>query len=174
MSPNKPFNLHTWINEHRHLMKPPVGNVQVFKDNKDFIVMVVGGPNARRDYHSNAGEEIFYQIEGEITLRLIEEGKPVNYTLGPGDMMLVTGRMAHSPVRPEGTVGLVIERYRHDDEPDGFSWYCDNCGNLLHEEFQLVTDIVNQLPPIMNRFAESKELRTCKNCGEYLQLPGRP
>jgi 3-hydroxyanthranilate 3,4-dioxygenase len=83
------FNIQQWIDDHRHLLKPPVGNQQVFKDNKDFIVMVVGGPNARKDYHVDAGEELFWQVEGTMTVKIIEDGKPVDITIGPGEMFLL-------------------------------------------------------------------------------------
>lgn len=168
----RPFNLGKWIKENRHLLKPPIGNQQLFHHNQEFLIMLVGGPNARRDFHSNEGEEIFYQIEGSIELRIIENGKPVSYTLEEGDMMLVPGGVPHSPIRPEGSIGLVIERYRNEGEMDGFSWYCNNCGHKLHEVKEHITDIVGQLAEIMKRFAASGELRTCKNCGEYLKLPG--
>ena len=167
----RPFNIQKWIDEHRHLLKPPVGNQQVFKDNKDFIVMVVGGPNARKDYHVDAGEELFWQIEGTMTVKIIEDGQPVDVTIGPGEMFLLPPGVPHSPRRPANTVGLVLERYRTTDELGGFQWYCENCGHKLHEEFVLITDIVAQLPPIMNKFWASEELRTCLNCGTVMQPP---
>ena len=167
----RPFNIQQWIDEHRHLLKPPVGNQQVFKDNQDFIVMVVGGPNARKDYHVDAGEELFWQIEGTMTVKIIEDGKSVDINIGPGEMFLLPPHVPHSPRRPAGTVGLVLERYRTTEEPDGFQWYCENCGHKLHEEFALITDIVAQLPPIMNKFWASEALRTCQNCGTYMDAP---
>ena len=167
----RPFNIQQWIDEHRHLLKPPVGNQQVFKDNKDFIVMVVGGPNARKDYHVDAGEELFWQIEGTMTVKIMEDGQPVDITIGPGEMFLLPPYVPHSPRRPAGTVGMVLERYRSTEEPDGFQWYCENCGHKLHEEFTLITDIVAQLPPIMNKFWASEALRTCQNCGTYMDAP---
>lgn len=164
----RPFNLTAWIAEHRHLLKPPVGNQQVFKDNKDFIVMIVGGPNSRKDYHVDEGEELFLQIEGTITVKIIEGGRPVDIEIKAGDMFLLPPGVPHSPRRPAGTVGLVLERYRSAGELDGFQWYCEKCGNKLHEEFAEITDIVAQLPPIMNAFWQNDELRTCKQCGTYM------
>lgn len=167
----RPFNFQQWIDEHRHLLKPPVGNQQVFRDNKDFIVMVVGGPNARKDYHYDEGEELFLQLEGDVVIKVIEDGKPVDIPVRAGEMFLLPGGVPHSPRRPAGTVGLVLERYRTAGELDGFLWFCENCGAKLHEEYAEITDIVQQLPPIMNRFWQSDELRTCRNCGTVMEKP---
>lgn len=69
----RPFNLHKWIDENKALLQPPVGNKQIYVDNEDFIVMVVGGPNGRKDYHYEEGEELFYQIKGDIEVKIINE-----------------------------------------------------------------------------------------------------
>ncbi|WP_394353946.1 3-hydroxyanthranilate 3,4-dioxygenase [Adhaeribacter swui] len=167
----RPLNFRTWIEEHRHLLKPPVGNAQVFQDNKDFIVMVVGGPNARKDYHYNEGEEFFYQLEGDIVLKIIENGKPVDIPIREGEIFLLPGGTPHSPRRPANTVGLVMERYRREGEQDGFLWFCENCGTKLYEEYLVVTDIVQQLPVVMNNFFANEEHRTCKNCGTVMEPP---
>ncbi len=107
----KAFNFKRWIDEHRHLLKPPVGNKLVFTDS-EFIIMVVGGPNARRDFHVDPGEEFFYQLEGGITLATVQEGKRVDIAIGEGEIFLLPPDMPHSPRRPANTVGLVIERTR--------------------------------------------------------------
>lgn len=167
----RPFNFQKWIDEHRHLLKPPVGNQQVYEDNQDFIVMVVGGPNARKDYHFDEGEELFMQIEGDIVVKIMEDGKPVDIEIKAGEMFLLPPRVPHSPQRPAGTVGLVLERYRTAGELDGFQWYCENCGNKLYEEFAEITDIVSQLPPIMNRFWQDEHKRTCQMCGTVMAPP---
>ncbi|WP_276499541.1 3-hydroxyanthranilate 3,4-dioxygenase [Pontibacter litorisediminis] len=174
MAITRPFNFKKWIEEHRHLLKPPVGNQQVFKDNDDFIVMVVGGPNARKDYHYDEGEEFFYQLEGDIVLKIIEDGKPVDIPIKEGEIFLLPPRVPHSPQRPANTVGLVMERYRKPGEKDGFLWFCENCGNKLYEEYADVTDIVGQLPVIMSRFWDSMEHRTCNNCGTVMEPPAKP
>lgn len=166
-----PFNLKTWIDEHRHLLKPPVGNQVVYKNNTDFIVMVVGGPNKRKDFHIDAGEEIFYQLEGNVQVRLMLEDGPKTFDLNEGDMFMVPAGVPHMPMRPAGTIGLVIERYRKPGEKDGFLWVCENCGHKLYEEYLDVTDIVAQLPVVMNRFFENEDLRTCKNCGTVMAKP---
>jgi 3-hydroxyanthranilate 3,4-dioxygenase len=169
MAISKPFNLQKWIDDNRHLLKPPVGNQQVYKGNEDYIVMVVGGPNARKDYHYNESEELFYQLEGDIVVRIInEEGKPQDVPIAAGEMFLLPACVPHSPQRPEGSIGLVIERYRRTDEKDGFLWFCENCGNKLYEEYFILTDIVSQLPKVMKTFYESSDLRTCKACGHEM------
>jgi len=167
----RPFNFKEWIDQHRHLLKPPVNNQQVYKLNDDFIVMVVGGPNARKDYHYNEGEEFFYQLEGDITLKIIEDGKPVDIVIREGEIFLLPPRVPHSPRRPANTVGLVIERYRKSHEKDNCMWFCENCGEKLYEEYFEMTDIVNQLPAIMNSFYDSQEKRTCKACETIMEKP---
>ena len=166
-----PFNFKKWIDDNRHLLKPPVGNQQVYKDNDDFIVMVVGGPNARKDYHYNEGEEFFFQVEGDISLKIIEEGKHRTIPIKEGEIFLLPPRTPHLPQRPAATVGLVIERYRKPEEKDGFLWFCENCGEKLYEEYVEVSDIVKQLPLIMGNFYASEPLRTCKNCSHIMEPP---
>lgn len=167
----RPFNFKKWIDENRHLLKPPVGNQQVYKGNDDYIVMVVGGPNARKDYHYNEGEELFLQIEGNIVLKIIEDGKPVDIPINEGDMFLLPPKVPHSPQRSANSIGLVIEKYRAAGEQDGFQWYCESCGNKLYEEYFELTDIVTQLPVVMQTFYESEELRTCDNCQMVMEKP---
>jgi len=170
MAIRKPFNLNGWIDEHRHLLKPPIGNKQVYLDNDDYIVMIVGGPNGRKDYHYEDGEELFYQIEGDITLKIInEDGSPEDVEIKEGDMYLLPPRIPHSPQRPANTIGLVIERYRRDGEEDSLMWFCENCNNKLHEATFEMKDIVNQLPVVMKNFMDSKELRTCDNCSTVME-----
>ena len=108
MAVAQPFNIKKWIDENRHLLKPPVGNQQIYKGNDDFIVMVVGGPNSRKDYHYDEGEEFFYQLEGDITLKIIEDGKPRDIVIKEGEIFLLPPRVPHSPRRPANTIGLVI------------------------------------------------------------------
>ena len=168
----KPFNLQKWVDDNRHLLKPPVGNKQVYIGNDDYIVMVVGGPNGRKDYHWEEGEELFYQIEGDITLKIINEaGEPEDIQIKEGEMFLLPPRIPHSPQRPADTVGLVIERYRKEDEMDKLMWFCDNCNHKLHEEVFPLEDIVTQLKTAINSFMDSEELRTCDNCGTVMQPP---
>ncbi len=168
-----PFNLKGWIDENRNLLKPPVGNQCIYKNAENFIVMVVGGPNARKDYHYNESEELYYQVEGNMVLKIIDDGVPKDIPINEGDMFLLPPKTPHSPQRPANTVGLVIEKIREDkeQEKDAFMWFCENCGNKLYEEFEFITDIVSQLPPIMNRFYGNQSLCTCSKCGTIMQPP---
>ena len=166
----KPFNLQKWIDDNRDLLKPPVGNKQIYLDNDDFIVMIVGGPNGRKDYHWEDGEELFYQLEGDIQLKIInEEGKPETIDIREGEMFLLPPRIPHSPQRPAGTVGLVMERTRRPGEIDKLIWYCDNCGNKLHEAGFPLTDIGTQIKQAIGEFMDNEDLRTCKNCGTIME-----
>ena len=161
------FNFQQWIEDHRDKLKPPVCNQQVFEEN-DFIVMVVGGPNSRTDYHYDEGPEFFYQLEGEMLLKTIQNDKRVDIPIRAGEILLLPPRVPHSPQRFENSVGLVVERKRLDNEFDGFMWYCESCDNKLYEEYLYVDDIVGQLPPIFDRFYSSEENRTCGKCGDVM------
>ena len=154
MAVTAPFNLKKWIDEHRDLLKPPVGNQCVYKDAENFIVMVVGGPNARKDYHYNETEELYYQVEGNIVLKIIDNGEFKDIPIKEGEMFLLPPKTPHSPQRGPDTVGLVIEKVKENAEDDGFMWFCEKCGNKLYEETLHVDDIVKQLPPVMERFWE--------------------
>ncbi len=164
-----PINFKKWIEENRHLMKPPVGNKCVYDG--DFIVMVVGGPNSRKDYHFQDGPEFFYQVEGDIQVGIVEDGEQKVYDIKEGEIFYVPPKTPHSPRRPANTIGLVIERKRNDNELDGFQWYCENCGTKMHEKFFTLTNIVTQLPPLLEEYYNSTDLRTCKSCGHVMTPP---
>ena len=172
MSIRRPFNFKAWIDEHRHLLKPPVGNRQVYEDT-EFIVMVVGGPNARKDYHYNEGEEFFYQLEGDVMVKIQEEGKAVEIPIKEGDIFLLPPGIPHSPIRGENTVGLVIERKRKEHENDGLLWFCDNCNNKLFERYFYMTSIEKDFLPVFREFYTSEELRTCDKCGTVMEVDER-
>ena len=165
-----PINFKKWIDENRHLLKPPVGNQVVYK-NTEFIVMVVGGPNARKDFHHNEGEEFFYQIEGNMVLPIRENGKIKNIEIKEGDIFLLPPRVEHSPQRFENTVGLVIERQRKENELDACTWYCEQCDDELYRVEFYLGDIVEQLPTLIQSFYDDLSLRTCKKCGAIMNLP---
>ena len=165
-----PINFKNWIDENRHLLKPPVGNKVVY-ENTEFIIMVVGGPNTRKDYHIDEGEEFFYQLEGDMILRIMENGKPKDININEGEIFLLSPKVPHSPQRFKNTVGLVIERKRRRGELDAFQWYCNACHAILYEKYFELTNIVTQLPPIFEGFWNNSTARTCKSCSAYLEKP---
>ncbi|MDX2279322.1 MAG: 3-hydroxyanthranilate 3,4-dioxygenase [Saprospiraceae bacterium] len=166
----KPFNLQAWIDENRHLLKPPVGNKQIYIDNADFIVMIVGGPNGRKDYHWEDGEELFYQLEGDIQVKIInEQGQPETIDIREGEMFLLPARVPHSPQRPAGTVGLVLERPRNPGEMDKLMWFCEKCGNPLHEASFPLKDIGTQIKEAIGTYMADEALRTCGKCGTVME-----
>jgi 3-hydroxyanthranilate 3,4-dioxygenase len=170
----KPFNLHKWIEENRDLLKPPVGNKNLYKEAGDFIVMIVGGPNARKDYHYNESEEWFYQVEGDINVRIQEDGKAVDVPIKEGEMFLLPAKVPHSPMRSEGSVGLVIEKVRKGtNDMDGLLWFCDNCNHKLHETYFPLTNIESDFIPRFKAFYSSKDMRTCDKCGTEMDTDPR-
>jgi 3-hydroxyanthranilate 3,4-dioxygenase len=164
------FNLKAWIEEHRHLLKPPVGNKMVWQDT-EFLVMIVGGPNARKDYNVEDGEEFFYQIEGDITVKILEDGKPRDIVIREGDVFLLPAGVPHSPQRPAGTVGMVVERMRKPQERDHLRWFCEKCGEVLHDASFHCRDLGTELKPIIENFFDDEAKRTCRKCGTVMQPP---
>ena len=165
-----PINFIKWIEENRQSLKPPICNKVVYEDT-ELIIMVVGGPNTRKDYHIDEGEEFFYQLEGDMILRVMENGKPKDISIQEGEIFLLPPKVPHSPQRFKNTVGLVVERQRNIDELDGFQWYCDKCHEILYEKYFHLTDIVKQLPPLFTSFWENKNARTCGTCNAFLEQP---
>ena len=160
-----PINFKEWIDKHREKLKPPVCNQVVYEDS-DFIIMVVGGPNKRKDYHHNVGEEFFYQVEGDMILRIRnEQGKAEDILIREGEVFLLPANVHHSPQRFENTVGLVIEQKRGESELDGFVWYCDECDAKLYDEYIKLRSIVKDLPVVFEHFWGDEGNRTCKECG---------
>ncbi|MHC9085201.1 3-hydroxyanthranilate 3,4-dioxygenase [Luteimonas sp. RIT-PG2_3] len=172
-----PLNFQAWIDEHRHLLKPPVGNKCIYDG--DFIVMVVGGPNARTDYHWEEGPEWFYQLEGEMVLRIQEpsaDSGPAqarDIPIRAGETFLLPPRVPHSPQRAPDSVGLVIERKRLPHEQDGLQWYCEHCNHKLYETYFHLHDIEQDFPPVFDLFYRSIDLRTCDACGHLNPRPAR-
>jgi 3-hydroxyanthranilate 3,4-dioxygenase len=174
MSVRRPFNLKAWIDSNRDLLKPPVGNKNLYADAGDYIVMIVGGPNARKDYHFNETEELFYQLEGDIKVTIQEDGKAVEIPIKEGEMFLLPSRVPHQPARPAGSIGLVIEVKREDPNTlDGLQWYCENCNTLLHEYRFHLDNIEKDFLPRFREFYGSKDLRTCKRCGTVMEADPR-
>ena len=166
-----PINFLSWIEENRALLKPPVANKMIY-DGGDFIVMAVGGPNSRKDYHFDPAEEFFYQLDGDMLLKTIQRGRVVDIRIREGELLLLPAKMPHSPQRYAGTIGLVIERKRRPGERDGLQWYCEKCDALLYEEYFELENIETQFPPVFARFFGDVALRTCRHCGTVMQPPG--
>jgi 3-hydroxyanthranilate 3,4-dioxygenase len=172
MAVKAPFNLQKWIDENRHLLKPPVANKNLYPEGTDYIVMIVGGPNSRKDFHYNETEELFYQLEGEITVNIQEDGEKKAIKLGPGDMFLLPPKVPHSPGRTEGSIGLVIERVRVGKGfTDGLLWFCEKCNHKLHEAYFELKNIETDFISHFNQYYDSEDLRTCKNCGHVMEKP---
>jgi 3-hydroxyanthranilate 3,4-dioxygenase len=168
MSVDMPFNLLGWIEENREHLKPPVCNREIYAGS-EFIVMIVGGPNSRSDYHYDVAPELFYQVEGDMLLKTVQDGRFVDIPIREGEIFLLPPRIPHSPQRYADTVGLVVERQRGPDELDGFMWFCESCGHKLHEEFLHVADIVTDLPPVLERFERDEAARACQRCGAVMR-----
>jgi 3-hydroxyanthranilate 3,4-dioxygenase len=168
MSSLGPINLHAWIEDHRHLLQPPVGNAAIW--NSGFLVMVVGGPNQRSDYHINPGEELFYQLEGDIVLKIIQDGKPRDIPIQQGEIFLLSAGVPHSPQRPAHTVGLVVEQPKASSQPQHLRWYCRRCHEMLFDAAFQPVDLGKQIKDIIERFKSDITLRTCKSCREVFDL----
>ena len=174
MAISEPFNLTKWVEQNRENLKPPVGNKNLYKESGDYIVMIVAGPNARKDYHYNETEELFYQLEGEIEVHVQEDGQKKTMKLGPGDMYLHPAKVPHSPVRQENSIGLVVERKRMEaDAKDGLLWFCDKCNHKLYEVYFPLQDIETDFLKHFKEFYSDKELRTCDNCGHIMETDPR-
>lgn len=174
MAIKPPFNLQRWLDENRDLLKPPVGNKNLYQDAGDYIVMVVAGPNARKDYHYNETEELFYQLEGRIRVHVQEDGKKRTMELGPGDMYLHPAKVPHCPEREAGSIGLVIERKRTElDIEDGLIWFCDNCNHKLHEVYFPLNNIEKDFLKHFNDFYNDESLRSCDQCGTVMPVDPR-
>ena len=166
-----PFHLMKWIDDNKAHFSGPVANKEVFPES-EFIYQIVRGPNARNDFHIDPGDEIFFQLEGDIVVRVIDEhGTMRDLPVREGEVMLCRAGTPHSPVRPPGTWGLVIERKRRPDEVDRLAWFCEGCGARLHEATFSCANIETELREAIQRFNASAALRTCTTCGAVLPVP---
>ena len=161
-----PFNLARWIDDHRDLLRPPVSNRQVW-EGTDMIVMIVGGGNVRTDYHDDPLGEFFYQLEGDMILRIMPDGgPPEDLTIREGDVFFLPPHVRHSPQRPDpDSIGLVVEYSRPEGEMDGFEWFCPECNSLIHRVEVQLNSIVDDLPPLFDAFYGDEAARTCERCG---------
>jgi 3-hydroxyanthranilate 3,4-dioxygenase len=172
--PLESFNLKSWIDEHRDLLQPPVGAERIWQDSQ-FMIMIIGGPNARRDFHIDPSDEFFYQLEGDMVLEYIDSaGKRRREAIRAGEVLLMPANTPHSPQRPANTVGLVVERIRTADELEGYTWYCERCDGKLYELSRGEGDILVDLRRVSREFNASESLRTCKACGYVQPVPTGP
>lgn len=165
-----PLNFKAWIEENRHLLKPPVGNKVVWED-AEIIVMVVGGPNNRKDYHYNETPEFFYQVEGDMILKIMDGKTPKAIQIKEGDIYLLPAKVPHSPQRIANTVGLVIEYPRSKKMKDALEWYCENCNHLLYRKKFKLDDIETDMPKIFDKFYSNESRRTCRKCATVMEPP---
>lgn len=162
-----PFNLWRWIEANAEDLQPPVSNKMLWRDS-EMVVMIVGGGNRRSDFHDDPRPEFFYQLKGEMNLRIMDDSgePPRDMVIGEGDVYLLAPHVRHSPQRPDvDSVGLVVEYSRETGELDGFEWYCGNCSELIHRVEVQVDAIDEDLPPLFEAFYSSEHARTCGNCG---------
>lgn len=161
----KAFNIEKWVSENRHLLKPPVCNKLLY--NNELKVMLVGGPNKRTDYHIEAGEEWFYQLEGEMILKVVENGEFYDVKIGQGETFCLPGGVAHSPQRMDGSVGIVVERERREGEMDALVWFCGNveCREMVFRKEFFCRDLGKDLVPIIEEYYGDEEKRRCGKCG---------
>ncbi len=161
-----PFNFTDWIDNNQQHLKPPVSNKHLFDEPSQMVVMVVGGPNQRVDFHDDPAEEFFYQVRGDMVLKISENGEILDVPIREGEVFMLPAHVRHSPQRPiPGSVGLVVEGARHAGMTDGFEWFCFDCGKLVHRVEVKVQDIVKDLPPLFDAFYDNEAQRTCANCG---------
>lgn len=173
MSISKPFNLMQWIADHEHEFKLPVMNKQFYKEADDVVVFVSKGPNTRNDYHVNPTEELFYQLKGDISVRVrpLDGTPPHEVVIREGEMWLCPRNVPHRPQRPADTLGLIVEFPRPCEEY--VRWYCNKDEHLVHQaEFRL-EHIDRDLHEIMDNFWNGpEEIRTCKECGTVVERAG--
>jgi len=172
MKPLISRHLWQWVEENRSSFEPPVGNRVIWEDSQ-FTAMIIRGPNARRDFHVDPSDEIFYMLKGDMTLEYVEDGKRREEVIREGEMLLVPAFTPHSPHRPPDTWGLVVEITRTPDQAESLIWFCDRCDALLHEVTMHVADIEKELKIAIEQFDANAELRTCPKCG-YIQPENPP
>uniref|UniRef100_A0A914CX97 3-hydroxyanthranilate 3,4-dioxygenase n=1 Tax=Acrobeloides nanus TaxID=290746 RepID=A0A914CX97_9BILA len=154
------YNSAKWIEENQADFAPPICNKCMFSD--QLKVFFVGGPNSRKDYHLEEGEEVFYQIQGDMVLKVIEQGLPKDIHIKQGEIFLLPSRIEHSPQRFANTIGCVIERTRRENEFDCLRYFVDGTTEVLWERFFHLEDVVKDLPPYIKQFHASEEFKSGK------------
>lgn len=133
-------------------------------------IQIVGGPNARSDYHINETAEWFYQYKGSMLLKVVDDGNFRDMPIREGEMFLLPPNTPHNPVRFADTVGIVLEQPRPAESKDRLRWYCQECKSIVNEEAFHCTDLGTQIKEVVNRFKSSDEKRKCKNCGAIADM----
>lgn len=164
MRPLIAFGLWDWVEKHRHAFEPPVGNKVIWEDSQ-FTAMIIRGPNARRDFHVDPSDEIFYMLKGDMVLEYMQDDRRHHQTIREGELLLVPASTPHSPHRPADSWGLVVEVKRRPEQMESLLWFCERCDAQLHEVTLHVADIEKDLRAAIEQFDSSRELRTCRRCG---------
>ncbi len=175
-----PLDLKKWVKDNAKFLTPPVSNKQLYSDSPDVILFVSGGPNTRNDFHVNPTEELFYQLKGDVAVRLrpLDGSKPYDQVIREGELFLLPRWVPHRPQRPKGTVGLIAEFPRGVDaegnpQKDGLQWYCPKCDTLVHDARFVLKKIDVDLAVVMNDFWDGPaERRTCKACSTVIVRAG--
>ncbi|MHC5002770.1 MAG: 3-hydroxyanthranilate 3,4-dioxygenase [Planctomycetota bacterium] len=165
-----PIDLMKWVAENRDQLKPPVGNKYLY-DGKGLFVMVIGGPNARNDFHVTDSEEYFFQLKGDVVVRIIEDGRIKDVIVREGETFFIPGGVPHSPTRPPGTIGVVVELRRPAGETEHLQFYCEKCHDLVYDKEFDCRDIVEHFAEAMEAFWADPELSTCRGCGTRVTKP---
>jgi 3-hydroxyanthranilate 3,4-dioxygenase len=117
---------------------------------------------------------LFYQLEGDITVKTQQEGQCVEVKLSAGDMFLLPPRIPHNPSRSAGSIGLVIERVRKGTSmKDGLLWFCEKCNHSLHSVYFSQENIENDFLPRFKEYYGNEDMRTCKKCGHVMETDPR-
>ncbi|XP_054154128.1 3-hydroxyanthranilate 3,4-dioxygenase-like [Oppia nitens] len=154
------INMNDWIVGNKQYFLPPICNKLLYTN--QLKVFFVGGPNQRKDYHIEEGEELFYQIKGDMCLKVIHNKKPKDIIIREGQVFLLGPRIPHSPQRFPNTIGLVIERERLKEEWDALRYFVDNSTDILYERWFYCQDLGSQLAPIIQEFQASDECKSGK------------
>ncbi|MBG84039.1 MAG: 3-hydroxyanthranilate 3,4-dioxygenase [Phycisphaerae bacterium] len=165
-----PVNLASWIAENAADFKPPVGNKYLY-DGEDFFVMVIGGPNARNDFHMTNSEEYFFQLKGDMVVIIRDDDGLKHVPIREGETFFIPSGVPHAPQRPPGTVGVVVERRRPPGETEHQQFYCPNCHELVHDQEFDCEDIVDHFASAMEAFWADEALSTCGSCGTRVGKP---
>jgi 3-hydroxyanthranilate 3,4-dioxygenase len=160
------FNLQKWIDDNRG----DWGQRRVIWQDSDFIAFVTRGPNRRKDYHINPGDEIFYQLEGELNLHYLKGDKQELAVLKAGDIFLLPRNVPHSPRRADGSWTYVVERTRGQSELDRFIWPCEQCGNQLYETTVRFDDPSDAVKKATDSLRADPALATCNQCRAVLDV----